>query len=82
MKNVTFSLFTSFFTLWPRTPLKENAMQATKPQNQRPENFQNGREQPHLFGFQPPEKFVGSLPPYLTRRASCTVASTGESAEQ
>ena len=24
---------------------------------------QNGRERPHFFGFQPPKKFVGSLPP-------------------
>jgi len=24
---------------------------------------QNGRERPHFFGFQPPKKFLGSLPP-------------------
>jgi hypothetical protein len=24
---------------------------------------QIGRERPHFFGFQPPKKFVGSLPP-------------------
>jgi hypothetical protein len=33
---------------------------------------------PHFFGFQPPQKCVGSLPPSSTRRASCTVASTGD----
>ena len=30
---------------------------------------QIGRERPHFFGFQPPKKFVGSLPP--TRPRSC-----------
>jgi hypothetical protein len=48
VKNVTFSLFTSsftrVFTLWPRTPLKEIAMPGTKPQEQQPENYPNGRE--------------------------------------
>jgi|HubBroStandDraft_6_1064221.scaffolds.fasta_scaffold136883_2 hypothetical protein len=52
-----------------------------KPKKQRPENYQNGRERPHFSGFQPPKKSVGSLPPSSTRRDSCTVASTGESAE-
>jgi hypothetical protein len=28
---------------------------------------QNGRERPHFFGFQPPKKFLGSLPPVLDR---------------
>src|SRR5277367_5973436 len=33
---------------------------------------QNGRERPHFFGFQPPKKFVGSLPPCGTvNRAGC-----------
>src|SRR5271170_6825745 len=33
---------------------------------------QNGRERPHFFGFQPPKKFVGSLPPCGTvSRAGC-----------
>jgi len=27
----------------------------------------NGRERPHFFGFQPPKKFLGSLPPFLCR---------------
>jgi hypothetical protein len=31
---------------------------------------QNGRERPHSFGFQPPKKFVGSLPPSKELRAS------------
>ena len=85
VKNVTFSLRTSsctkVFTLSAPTPLKQNAMLGAKPQKQRPENYQNGRERPHFFGSQPPKKFVGSLPPSATRRDSCTVASTGESAE-
>jgi hypothetical protein len=33
---------------------------------------QNRRERPHFFGFQPPKKFVGSLPPRGTvNRAGC-----------
>ena len=38
-------------------------MLGAESQKQRPENHQNGRERPHFFGFQPPKKFVGSLPP-------------------
>ena len=38
-------------------------MLGAKPKKQRPENYQNGRERPHFFGFQPPKKIVGSLPP-------------------
>jgi hypothetical protein len=86
VKNVTFSFFTSVFTqvftLWTHTPRKVNLMPEAKPKKQRPENYQNGRERPHFFGFQPPKKFVGSLPPSSTRHDSCTVASTRESAEQ
>jgi hypothetical protein len=85
VKNVRISrfnlVFTQVFTLWPRTPLKENAMAESKPQKRRLENYQNGRERPHFFGFQPPKKFVGSLPPSSTRRDSCTFASTGDSTE-
>src|SRR6266478_5081754 len=34
---------------------------------------QIGRERPHFFGFQPPKKFLGSLPPTrsLERKARC-----------
>jgi len=41
-------------------------------ENRHRKKHQNGRERPHFFGFQPPKKFVGSLPP-LARwlRASC-----------
>jgi hypothetical protein len=53
-----------------------------EPRKQRPENYQNGRERPHFFGFQPPKKCVGSLPPSSTGRDSCTVASTGDSTKQ
>jgi hypothetical protein len=31
---------------------------------------QIGRERPHFFGFQPPKKFVGSLPPTRSREAN------------
>jgi hypothetical protein len=79
VKNVTFSLFTSFFTqvftLWLRTPLKENAMPESNPQKQRPENYQNGRERPHFFGFQPPKKVRGVAPALVntTRQLHCRV---------
>jgi hypothetical protein len=40
---------------------------------------QNGRERPHFFGFQPPKKFVGSLPPCGTvNRAGCFFHGDGE----
>jgi hypothetical protein len=85
VKNVRISLFnlvfTQVFTLWPGTPLKEHVMLGATPKKQRPENYQNGRERPHFFGFQPPKKCVGSLPPSSTGRDSCIVASTGEGAE-
>ena len=34
-----------------------------KTRKQQRENYKNGRERPHFFSFQPPKKFVGSLPP-------------------
>ena len=86
MKNVRIShfnlVFTQVFTRRRCTSLKENAMPESKPQKQRPVNYQNGRERPHFFGFQPPKKFVGSLPPSSTGHDGCTVVSTGENAEQ
>src|ERR1700732_3676801 len=51
-KNVTFSPCTSsrtqVFTLWPRTPLKTNAMPETKPKSSGREHYQNGRERLHF----------------------------------
>ena len=35
----------------------------SKTQKQRWENYKNGRERPHFLGFQPPKKFLESLPP-------------------
>src|SRR5271156_6236692 len=79
------------FTLQPRLHQGLHPLAADGPereehteqefQKQRPENYQNGRERPHFFGFQPPKKFRGSLPPSPTGRDSCTVASTGENGE-
>jgi hypothetical protein len=54
--------------VWPRTPLRENALQETKPQQQRPENYPNGREGPTFSAFGLPKRFVGSLP---TSSTSC-----------
>jgi hypothetical protein len=34
---------------------------------------QIGRERPHFFGFQPPKKFVGSLPPAPSSTGQCFV---------
>ena len=41
-------------------------MQQAESEKQGPENYRNGRERPHFFGFQPPKKCVGSLPPDRT----------------
>ena len=54
---------TKVFTLWPRMLQSADKMFRNETQKQRRENYKNGRERPHFFGFQPPKKFVGSLPP-------------------
>ncbi len=47
------------------------------------EKSQIGRERPHFFGFQPPKKFVGSLPPSGTViRAGLFSTVTGSSEER
>jgi hypothetical protein len=83
VKTVTFSLCTSsctkVFTLSACTPLKKNVMLGAKPQSSGRKTTKTGGS--HFFGFQPPKKFVGSLPPSPTGRDSCTVASTGENGE-
>jgi hypothetical protein len=38
-----------------------------------PEKHKIGRERPHFFGFQPPKKIVGSLPP--SRHADACLGS-------
>jgi hypothetical protein len=43
-------------------------------QNQRCANWQNGRERPHFFGFQPPKKFHGVAPSRWFRRAKSHTA--------
>ena len=57
------SFFTKVFTLWSHTPPKENAMLGDETPKAAAEKLLNRRERPHFFGFQPPKKCVGSLPP-------------------
>ena len=38
-------------------------MLGAKPQKHRPQNYQNGRERPHFFGFRLPKKFLGRSRP-------------------
>jgi hypothetical protein len=67
VKDVRISLFslvfTQVFTLWPRTPLKENTMPESKPRKQRPENNQNGREDPTFSAFSRPKSSWGRSRP-------------------
>src|SRR5437868_4215725 len=46
--------------MFPRGKEKESARR----KNARRKKFQIGRERPHFSGFQPPKKFLGSLPPW------------------
>jgi hypothetical protein len=39
----------------------------TERENARRKKLQIGRERPHFSGFQPPKKFLGSLPPWAPR---------------
>ena len=79
VKNVRISLFnlvfTQVFTLWPRTPLKENAMAESKPQKQRLENYQNGPEGTPLFRLSAAQKVRGVAPALFnkTRQLHCRV---------
>lgn len=42
-------------------------------------NHKNGRERPHFFGFNPPKKFLRSLPPVLGIRQQTRFAGQGSS---
>src|SRR5271170_3934754 len=44
-------------------PLRRVGCRTQRKQEAPWKKHQNGRERPHFFGFQPPKKFVGSLPP-------------------
>src|SRR5258707_1100210 len=53
-----------------------NEKESTAGKNARWKKHQIGRERPHFFGFQPPKKFGGSLPPCGTS-SGAHVFSTG-----
>src|SRR5271170_7995286 len=56
----------------PAIPLRRVGCRTQCKQESPWKKYQNGRERPHFFGFQPPKKCVGSLPPCGTvNRASC-----------
>ena len=57
-------VFSAFFTFRrdsSSTPVRRSGTEGQ--QKAQEEKNKNGRERPHFFGFQPPKKFVGSLPP-------------------
>ena len=65
VKNIfcTF-VFSAFFTFRldsSSTPVPRSGIEGQ--QKTQLEKNKIGRERPHFFGFQPPKKFVGSLPP-------------------
>ena len=43
---------------------KGKEKKSARRKNARRKKFQSGRERPHFSGFQPPKKFLGSLPPW------------------
>ena len=57
------------FTLWHRHVLKNQEEGVSTEEKMPGVKIQIGRERPHFLGFQPPKKFVGSLPP--GRRVRC-----------
>ena len=67
MKNAMFTHFTpepsAYFTRNLSNLSFSSALQNLKSEKQQAENYKNGRERPHFSGFQPPKKFLGSLPP-------------------
>ena len=68
MKNAKTTSFTrSFslsFTLWQRHLPERTGRENQGEKNARRKKIQIGRERPHFLGFQPPKKFLGSLPPW------------------
>ena len=52
------------FTLWHRMFLRIREKTSAERKNARRKKIQIGRERPHFLGFQPPKKFLGSLPPW------------------
>jgi hypothetical protein len=55
--------FSCFFTLWRKQFLGQRDIENAMKRKVNVEKHKIGRERPHFFGFQPPKKFMGSLPP-------------------
>ena len=68
MKNVKTTSFTQnfplSFTSWQTHAPERKGKENQQRKNARRKKTQIGRERPHFFGFQPPKKFLGSLPPW------------------
>jgi hypothetical protein len=56
-------VFCRFFALWRSNFFKHCEIQTKQKRKSPWKKHQIGRERPHFFGFQPPKKCVGSLPP-------------------
>jgi hypothetical protein len=65
MARITLCTFSSasFFTLKDREVLKHRRNTKCRRAKVTVAKGKIGRERPHFFGFQPPKKFIGSLPP-------------------
>lgn len=68
VKNVKTTSFTRnfspSFTLWQTHVPERKGKKNPRRRNARRKKIQIGRERPHFLGFQPPKKFLGSLPPW------------------
>ena len=74
--------FCKFFSLWQQQSLERAGdREHSESKSHRGKSTKTGGSDPHFFGFQPPKKFVGSLPPSGTViRAACFFHGDRESA--
>ena len=74
MKNAMFTYCkpepSAYFTFHQCNSSISGSLQESRPEKRRAENYKNGRERPHFFGFNPPKKFSRSLPPVSQIRHS------------
>jgi hypothetical protein len=67
--------FSKSFTLNRSICLKEATIESLTSKSARGKRYKTGGR-PHFFGFQPPKKFLGSLPPVFRARKQIPKAGT------
>jgi hypothetical protein len=73
VKNIFYHfVFSAFFTFRldsSSTPVRRSGIEGQQKAQLEKNKIGRERERPHFFGFPPPKKFVGSLPPLGTQAA-------------